>query len=272
LLTNSLWTALVGRLARVPRIVGYPRDSRRWLLHEPITSNVVDDQHLCTIDEYLNIAEHLGCETRDRRMELQVTSEESLWASQLWQCCGLRSDLPTVVINSGSATDVSRLWPVEHVYELAHKLSKEHGLQVLLHCGPSERMMADRIAEQVNDPRVVSMGKACTMTDSKASTLPIGLSKGVLSRATAVVSTDSGPRHIAVALNRPVVSLFGPTDPLRTRTFNLAELPITTELECGKCYASSCPFKHGNCMRGLLVQQVYSSIIEILRQVDRTAA
>jgi ADP-heptose:LPS heptosyltransferase len=62
-----------------------------------------------------------------------------------------------------------------------------------------------------------------------ASDLPIGLTKAVLERAGLVLTSDSGPRHIAVALNRPVISLFGPTDPAATQTFNTPEVLLTPE-------------------------------------------
>ncbi len=260
LLTNSLWTAAVANLAGVLQIVGYNRDGRGWFLTDRIAVPKGDQTKkspaIPTIDYYLRLAEHLGCEIGDRSSQLAVTRDESDMADKLWSSCHFDLATPTVVINSNSATDQARIWPVAKVQDLAKRLATEHAYQVLLHCGPAERDLANRLAKEVNHPAVASMGRA--------EDLPIGLTKAVLARASAVVSTDSGPRHIAVALNRPVISLFGPTDPSGTRTYNLPETILNVDLACRPCYAKSCPLKHGRCMQDLEV----NSVIQAVRNVQ----
>lgn len=262
LLTNSWWTAAVTTLAGVRRRVGYDRDARGWLLTDRLpvpagTGPSAKSPAIPTIDYYLRLAEHIGCDIGDRRSHLAITPGESALADALWNACQFSSATPTVVINSNSATDQARLWPAAKVRELALRLANEQACQVLLHCGPAERQMADSLAAEVNHPAVASMGRAAE--------LPIGLTKAVLARAAAVVSTDSGPRHIAVALNRPVISLFGPTDPAGTRTFNLTETIMAADLPCRPCYAKTCPLKHGQCMQDLQVQPIMNAIQHALQ-------
>ena len=257
LLTNSLWTAAVAKLAGIPRIVGYNRDARGWLLTDQLTVPKVDgtskiSTDIPTIDYYLHLAEQIGCDINDRQSQLAITPDESSIADELWNSCQFDLETPTIVINNNSATEQARLWPSAKVQELARILAHERAYQVLLHCGPAERERANRIADEVNHPAVASMGRV--------KDLPIGLTKAVLARASAVVSTDSGPRHIAVALNKPVISLFGPTDPQSTRTYNLAETILAADLPCRPCRAKTCPFKHGQCMQNLEVQTVVQAI------------
>ncbi len=275
LLTNSLWTAAVARLAGIKRVVGYNRDARGWLLTDRVPvpsvlkskqSNSRQNNELHTIpaiDYYLGLAEHMGCEVDDRRSELAITVPESELAKALWRQCGFDPNAATIVLNSNSATDISRLWPADKVRDLATQLATQHGYQVLLHCGPAEREMANRLAAEVNHPSVASMGQA--------SDLPIGLTKAVLARAAAVVSTDSGPRHIAVALNRPVIGMFGPTDPQGTRTYNLTETILSVDLACRPCYAKTCPLKHGQCMQDISVQTVVHAIHRLRLPSTRAA-
>lgn len=262
LLTNSLWTATVTRLAGVKRLVGYNRDARGWLLTDkipvpPSINSKGKAPSTSAIDYYLQLAQQIGCDISDRRSELVVTPAESRLADTLWNLSRFDTARPTIVINSNSATDFSRLWPADKVRALATQLAIEYYFQVLLHCGPAEREMANRLATEVDHPLVVSMGRA--------NDLPIGLTKAVLARAAAVISTDSGPRHIAVALNRPVVSLFGPTDSSGTRTYNLPETKLSIDLPCRPCYAKSCPLKHGQCMQGILVQSVVHALQRSLK-------
>lgn len=259
LLTNSLWTAAVAKLAGIPRVVGYDRDARGWLLTDKIASPKVINPagkraEPPTIDYYLGLAEHIGCESNDQRSQLFVTTEESELADQLWQACGFELATPTIVINNNTAIEQSRLWPSDKVRDLSITLANDYGYQVLLHCGPSECDRANRIAAEANHPLVSSMGRA--------KHLPIGLSKAVLARASAVVSTDSGPRHIAVALNRPVISLFGPTDPFTTRTYNLSETILAADSPCQPCHTKTCPLKYCKCMQNLEVETVLRAILD----------
>jgi len=225
LLTNSLWSAAVARLAGIPRIVGYDRDARGWLLSDrvPVLRDGKRIRPVSAVDYYLQLA-HLG----------------------------FSAEIPTVVINSGAATMATRIWPEENVRELARRIAVELGWQVLLHCGPAERTLTNDIARALDNPRVASMGVVAQ--------LPIGLSKSVLQRADVVVTTDSGPRHIAVALDRPVIPLFGPTDPMWTQTYNINEVVIDQALDCRPCYQSPCPLKHHRCMQDISVERVLEAV------------
>ncbi len=269
LLTNSLWTAAVAKLAGIPRTVGYNRDARGWLLTDKIAVPKVNDVagkpvDVPTIDYYLGLAEHLGCESADRQSQLVATPSDSMLADELWSLCQFDSSTATIVINNNTALDQSRLLPFDKVQDLARRLAEEHAYQVLLHCGPSEREKANQIAAEVNHPLVASMGRS--------KELPIGLTKAVMARASAVVSTDSGPRHIAVALNRPVISLFGPTDPFSTQTYNISETILTADLPCRPCCAKSCPLKSVLCMQDLRVESVVDAVIQKTKNRSATRA
>ncbi len=254
LLTNSLWSAAVARLAGAQRIVGYNRDGRGWLLSDrvPVLRDGKKPRPISPVDYYLQLAAWLGAETHNRRMQLGVSESDLQLGHELWERIGFTDGVPTIVINSGSATMATRLWPESKVRELALRLAKDCGWQVLLHCGPAERTSINALAQQADDRRIASMG---VIQD-----LPIGLSKSALQRAAVVVSTDSGPRHISVALDRPVVTLFGPTDPVWTTTYNIAESVVTEELACRPCYKSPCPLVHHRCMQDISVERVLAAI------------
>lgn len=220
LLTNAFWSAAAMRLAGVRRVIGYQRDARGWLLSDrvPVPRAAGKPKPISAVDYYLELARWIGCDSGNRRMLLHVNDAQRLQAEQLYHQLGLDPQAPTLVVNSNSATDLDRLWPEACVQELCRRVAKNLGLQVLLHCGPQEREQANRIASRLNLPQVASMG----VCDE----LPIALSRAVLGTATAVVSTDSGPRHMAVALDRRVVTLYGPTSPAWTTTYNCPEVPI----------------------------------------------
>ncbi len=246
LLTNSLWTAAAARLSGAKRTLGYARDGRGWLLSDSMPALRREDGKFAAvpaIDYYLQLAERLGCDIEDRRMELAVERQDRDQADDLFARIGFDSRNTTIVINSSGVWGAAKVWPADHVEQLARRIVDNHHWQVLLHCGPSEREAADAVASRIAHPRVQSMGRA--------KTLPLGLTKAVMERASVVVSTDSGPRHIAVALNKPVVGLFGPTDPAWTRTYNVTETEIGLQLACRGCWKKSCPLGHNRCMQDL---------------------
>jgi heptosyltransferase II len=209
----------------------------------------------------LKLAEHLGCPTQDRRMMLRTTAADDALLTQLWEALSWQRGRPTVVINSSGAFGAAKLWPVDHVEALARRLVADRPWQVLLHCGPAERAAADAVAARIRHPLVKSMGVS--------ETLPIGLTKAVLAEAAAVVSTDSGPRHIAVAFDREVISLHGPTAPGWTTTYNVPERCLSRDLPCQPCYKRSCPLGHHRCMKDLGVDQVYWHVVSAVEGHQR---
>lgn len=256
LLTNSWWTAVVARLSGARRTVGYARDGRGWLLTDSVPALKREDGRFApvpAIDYYLQLAGLLGCQTSDRRMELSVERQDRLLADALYERIQFDTARTTIVINSSGVWGSAKVWPADHVEQLARRLVENHPWQVLLHCGPGEREMANAVATRIDHPRVKSMGQATA--------LPLGLTKAVMERASVVVSTDSGPRHIAIALDRPVVGLFGPTDPAWTRTYNLPETEIGLNLPCRGCWKKTCPLVHNRCMQDLGVETVYGSVL-----------
>ena len=256
LCTNSFWSAAVAWLSETRTRIGYQRDGRGWLLSDPLPvarSAEGKLQPVSAVDYYLGLADWLGCTEKianRKRMQLCVHEKEQELADKLWQALELRREHPTIVINSNAATKSDRVWPADKVCALSKKIASELGHQVLLHCGPGESNAANETAAAANHPNVKSMGNFPE--------LPIGLTKTVMQRAACVVSTDSGPRHIAVSLNRPVVSLFGPTDPAWTKTYNCPELEVVS----------------GGNIQQLEVERVYQAVEKQLEScnADLTAA
>jgi heptosyltransferase-2 len=102
--------------------------------------------------------------------------------------------------------------------------------------------------------------------------LPIGLTKACIKRARVVVTTDSGPRFIAIAFGKPVITLFGPSDPTATATHYVQETCLSLGLDCQPCMARECPLAHHRCMRELSVDRVFAAVINSLETESLNAA
>jgi heptosyltransferase-2 len=187
---------------------------------------------------------------------LAVTEEDRNRTDELWRQVGFQDDRFTVVMNTGAAIADTKRWPVEHAAATARVLSRQYGAQVLIHCGPAEREIADEVQARVGEPRVRSMG--CIPS------LPLGLSKGAIERSDLVISTDSGPRHMAVAFGKPIVTLFGSVSAALTATYNHPETILSLGLACQPCGKYQCPLQHARCMKDLDSQRVLRATVKII--------
>ncbi len=81
-------------------------------------------------------------------------------------------------------------------------------------------------------------------------------------RSALVVTTDSGPMHIAAAVGTPVIALFGPTDPARTGPFGKGHRVIRAEVPCSPCFRKKC--KHCECMARIRPEEVFQAVGALL--------
>lgn len=267
LLTNSTRTAWMAWRSGTRERIGYGGNLRGWLLtHSLRLPRQVDSgEPLPTIDSYLYLASALGCPLEPPRMELATTPEDEQAADAVWQQLDLPPGEKVVVFNSGGAFGAAKDWPAEYFASLARRVVADHDCHVLVNCGPAERETAREIAAQAGDRRVVSLADVAD--------LPLGLTKACIRRARMLVSTDSGPRFFGIAFDKPVVTLFGPTDPEATRAHYERETCLTLSLDCQPCMEPTCPLGHHRCMRDLSVDNVYAAVAEHLeRSSDQEAA
>jgi heptosyltransferase II len=254
LLPNSLSTAMIAVVAGIRRRVGYSRGGRGWLLTDRISA--VGWKDVPVIDAYLNIAQHLGCSIESRRMMLPITPEDLALSDRMLAGFNFDRSRPLILVNNGSAVGTARLIPNERWHAILGSLSRD--FNVVIHCGPKDRESANAAERIVGSPVVRSMGNE--------KSFPFGLSKGIIARSDLVVSSDSGLRHMAVALDKQVVSFFGPTAPALTRTYNQPELLIEQELPCRPCYKTECPLGHRACLADIQTERVADAVRSLIQQ------
>lgn len=219
ILTNSFSTAALVRLAGVPRRIGYGRDGRSMLLTEslnaprraetaPYSNSTTSTRKWAPIpacEYYLQLVRRFLNDDSIALtpMTLAVTAEEHKQGEQQLASAGLGSHDRLVVLNPGGNNPAKR-WPVDRFAGIATWLERERDCRVVIAGAPSEASLADDIAAQAGLPAERALPRHG---------LSLGSLKFVLQRAALLITNDTGPRHIAAALNTPVVTLFGPTDP-----------------------------------------------------------
>jgi heptosyltransferase-2 len=256
LLTNSLSTGLFAWLSGARRRIGFALHGRRWLLTDPLQEPTEGRRRLprSAVEHYLDVVQAFGCAEGSRSLELATTQEEERAADLVWKQSGWQANQPVIALNTGGAYGSAKTWPGDRAAELARQLADRYA--VLFLCGPSERESVRAMCQQANHPRVRSL------VDQP---LSIGLTKACLRRCHAMVTTDSGPRHIAAAFGIPTVTLFGPTDPRWSHNYHTAAIDLQLALRCAPCGQRTCPEKHHQCMRNLQVDQVLAVLPRVTR-------
>jgi heptosyltransferase-2 len=220
LLPNSLRSAVLLRIAGVPRRVGYRRDARGPLLTDRLEPLRADGKFapISAVDYYLKLVEHLGAAIDEKTPKLWTHPVDDVRARKI--CDAAEGEGPLVLLNPGAATKGSaKLWPATRFAELADALDQKYRARILLNGGPAEAP----ILESVQRASKVSCVNLLTAGGS------LRLLKSVLAQCDLAVSNDTGGRHIAAAMGTGVVSLFGPTDPAWAALVGVREQVICSE-------------------------------------------
>jgi len=220
LLSNSFRTALISRLAFIPRRLGYDRDGRGMLLTQRLAPPRRPDGSWAptpAVTYYWNGARALlGLEPvphdaipAEAKLELHVSSETLDRARELLHRAGVPPVAPLAILNPGGNNPAKR-WPVDRFAQLADWLARERKLTVLISGAPGEREIVADIASRAR-ASVVDLVEAGVTLDSLKGLLALP-GDAERPRRRLMVTNDTGPRHIAAALGVPVITLFGPTD------------------------------------------------------------
>ncbi len=265
LLTNSLHTALLARLGGAGERIGYVRYGRGPLLTGKLYPRRCDGRLLPVpmVESYLALAEAIGCPSEPPRLELATTEAEENLGDRIWRDLGLRTDGRVIAINNSGAYGAAKRWPLEHCGTLARRIAAELDHDVLVLCGPGEAPMAREIVGHAQSPRVFSLADQ-----------PLGLAatKACLRRSRLLVSTDSGPRHIGAAFDKPVITLFGPTLPIWIENPTVRGAIVRLDLDCIGCVKRVCPLGHHRCMKELSPDRVLEAVANALKQEEATCA
>lgn len=261
IIPNSLSSAALAWAGGARRRIGMAMHWRRWLLTDPVTPPSKHGwiEPFSSAAYPVQLAGLIGMPAEPLRLELAVSAEdEQLGAAVLTRLFPNHvPQSPLVVLNDGAAFGPAKQWGMDKVAILARRLVERlPAVRVLLHCGPGERDEARAAVEAAGHPAVQSL--------AAEPHLPFGLSKAVIRRAAVVVSTDSGPRHIAAAFQRPTVVVHGPMDPRLSRAEHDQLVEMRLDLPCSPCGQPFCPLKHHDCMRLLSVEDVGAKVLELL--------
>lgn len=200
------------------------------------------------VEKNLAVARALGLRAEQPRFPLALQSAERAAARDLLsQAAGETLDSFTAVI-PGARWETKR-WRAEKIGALIDCVHAEGLPRCVLLGAPGDREFADRVVAACESGVVDLVGQT---TLRQLATL--------IDLADRVVCHDSGPLHIAAALGKPTVAVFGPTNPARTGPYSRAARVVAYPVDCAPCYRRVCPYRHHDCMGKLAVETVLAQV------------
>lgn len=246
LLKSSVWVFLAKGGRKVGFGPGMEHSEKSHLFLNERIPAVSMEVH--ALDRGLILLKALGVPDMQVLYDLPIGDEES--AQQFLAAKGFRTDRPLVAINP-VAQWPTKLWTPQRFRELAKRLLKE-GFQVVFTGSKEDQPLIDEMVGDLS-PMVMRLDGQTTLKVLAA----------VYRAATVVVSTDTGPMHLAAAVGTPVVALFGPTAPWRTGPYGKEHQVLRAGVGCSPCFSRSCKtaeLEPMACMNRITVDQVAEAV------------
>lgn len=240
-LPGSLKSALVPWFAGIPRRTGFRGEMRYGLLND-IRS--LDKQRLpMTVQRFVALVLPADAAQPPATPVPRLRADPANFL-RLRQQFGLLADRPAVAFMPGAEYGPAKQWPLRHYGELARRLVAL-GQQVWVLGSAKDRPAGDEI---------VALGGAGVFNLCGSTELADAVD--LLDAAAAAVSNDSGLMHVAAALDKPLVAIYGSSTPHHTPPLSDKAQSLYLGLECSPCFKRTCPLGHTRCLTEIEPQQV----------------
>ena len=269
LFKNSFACAMAVFLAGIPSRIGYACYRRGFLLTNKLEPPKLPDgkfKPISMIDYYLAISSRLGADTANKNLELSVEQQDQESVKAKFPEVS-KSEGPVIIIVPGAAAGPSKCWLSERFAETADWLITNYNATVIISVAPTS--VEEQIAKEICDSSRLSLRAQQSNLKDKLinlATSPVSLGelKVLFASADLIITNDTGPRHIAIALKRKIISLLGPNNPDWTDFGYENEIRIIGEVSCAPCDKPICKKSEHLCMQSITVEMVCEAAKKLL--------
>ncbi|WP_070885135.1 lipopolysaccharide heptosyltransferase II [Pseudomonas argentinensis] len=237
LLPNSMKSALVPFFAGVPLRTGWKGEMRYGLLND--VRKLDKDRYPLMIERFMALAYPAGAELPQPYPRPSLRIDPATREAALAHF-GLALDRPVLALCPGAEFGEAKRWPSEHYAKVAEAKIRE-GWQVWLFGSKKDHP----VGEDIRSRLIPGLREEAVNLSGETS---LAQAIDLLSCAASVVSNDSGLMHVAAALNRPLVAVYGSTSPQFTPPLADQVEIIRLGIECSPCFERTCRFGHYNCL------------------------
>lgn len=233
-------SALVSFLSGAKKKAGIPHMRElSFLVSTPVKSNPEKSN---VVNQYLQVAKHLGADITDPQFVLPITEQEKNDTKTIINTKFKNNSVLAGIIPGAGIPQ--KQWPWQNYVQLIENLTRK-GTNVILLGSPEEKNLIDKIV--------------CSLSENQ-SVLPVVQNNlrqliAIIDQCNFIVGGDTGPLHIAVALNKNIVALYGLNDPELTGPYSVNAKIVYKELDCSPCgIKPDCT--NNRCMQLITVEEV----------------
>ena len=258
ILPNSFKSALIPFWAKIPRRTGWRGEMRYGVVND--LRILHKSQFPQMLERFLalglNAKQNLPIKNIKRPLPALQTSkrhcQNTLRTLNLTELT--TNAKPILALCPGAEYGPAKRWSMEHFATVA-KVKNTEGWCVLLLGGHKDKTIAEAIQKATGDVCINLAGKT-------------GLDEVVdlLALATAIITNDSGLMHIAAALNKSMIALYGSSSPKFTPPLSENATILSLHLPCSPCFQRTCPFGHTRCLQDLKVDVVLETLHKIVKR------
>ncbi|MFH2012912.1 MAG: glycosyltransferase family 9 protein [Pseudomonadota bacterium] len=239
LLKSGILTLLSGGKRRL----GY--DKTRELSYLFLNERIPPyDPDLHAVERYLNLTKYLGAEVKEPEFLIPFDERDVEYVKGFLSDNGVDGTKKIIAVNPASGWE-TKLWDLEKFSLLCDRIIDECHAVIVFTGGKDDLGMIDTLTSKMRNTALNTAGR---MNLKQLACL--------LSMAALMITTDTGPMHVASAMKTPVVAIFGPTAPWRTGPYGKGHTIIKSGVECSPCFKKKCDTK--KCMAEITVDEVFS--------------
>lgn len=243
-------SAIVALLTGCSERIGYNDLREGSGLVSRAIHGVNDEGHV--VQQYLDVIRYLGSQVVEPTFpQPDLAEEKERVAEMVEPFLNDKSWLDTVVLVPGAGW-LTKEWPVDKFILLAKKLF-ENNKFVILAGGPAERDKGEILMKELAGQSIVNLIGRTSIRELAA----------LMTKASICIGGDTGPIHIAAAMNTKVVALYGPSSGHRAGPYGKDVQIISSSMSCCPCFKRKCPI-NDNCMEKISVEEVYFKSINLV--------
>lgn len=251
ILDGLFFTTFLFYSTGIPERWGFAREGNRFFLTKAVKLDSGQAGLRHRHEDFINFINEAGIKASRQEPHLVTTKEEQLEASRLISRSRPDYKSHLVVISIDSCRGPAGRWPLESIVQTANLFATKSQFDVLI-IGTEED---DELVSKIK-PLISNSNKSISIHLLRKSDLRQLMA--LLSLANLVIACDSDSLHLANALGRPVVAIFGPTSPARRGPVRQPAAVMFKPAPCHPCYYTECPYDH-RCLAAITPDEVFQA-------------
>lgn len=256
------WAGVLAALSGAKRRLGFGRESFPGLMTDNVPGkHWTRGEKKNEVDYCLELAAAAGAtiSPEDRYSHLYVSEQATREVEQLLTAEGVQPGRPVIACHVSANNGQSKRWPVPYWATLIDRLIREERAYVILTGAPNDLPLIEKITRRMREQPINLAGKTS-----------LAQLAALLKRADLLISGDSGPMHMAGAVETPLIAIHGPTDPALSGPVSHHATILRSDIWCSPCYqardTADCRFFTTQCMKDITPARVFAVAQEKLRE------